>query len=196
MDMFEAMHGRRSIRQFKDKPVPREIIQEILEKAIWAPSNYNMQPWFFAVVAGGKKKELLEAMDDVATLVAERVSSIFDDKMTRLVKSFTRTFGGAPVIILAYSDRSISKMPSLPLKFNPDILSVATAIQNLLLLVHEKGLGACWMSAAALVEDKINSILGIKDKDLIAAIPIGYPDQSPPVPPRKGVKIGWFTSDH
>jgi len=193
MDLFEAMRGRRSIRKFKDKPVPLDIVKEILEKAIWAPSNYNMQPWYFAVVTGNKKKKILEAMEDVSTLVAERVSSIFDEKMTKLVKTFTRTFGGAPVIILAYSDRSFGNTPSPPLKFDPGILSVATAIQNLLLLAHEKGLAACWTSAAALVEDNINSILGIEGKDLIAAIPIGYPDQSPPVPPRKGRGIGWYT---
>ena len=71
-------------------------------------------------------------------------------------------------------------------------MDLLEAIQNFLLLAHEKGLATCWTSAAALVEDKINSILGIEGKDLIAAIPIGYPDQSPPVPPRKGEKIGWF----
>jgi len=192
MDLFEVMQGRRSIRKFKDKPVPREIIDEILEKAIWAPSNYNMQPWYFAVVTGGKKDEILKVMEDIATLVAERVSSIFDEKMTKIIKTFIRTFGGAPVVIMAYSDRSIERMPSLSLRFDPDILSVATALQNLLLLIHEKGLGACWTSAAAIVEDKINGILGIDGKDLIAAVPIGYPDQSPPVPPRKRGKIEWF----
>ena len=52
MDVRTAVRGRRSIRKFKQKEVPQEIIREILEDALWAPSWGNTQPWDFYVVTG------------------------------------------------------------------------------------------------------------------------------------------------
>ena len=47
---MEAIKGRRSIRKFTDQPVPPEIIDKILEAAMWAPSGQNLQPWYFVVL--------------------------------------------------------------------------------------------------------------------------------------------------
>ena len=48
----EIINGRRSIRGFKAEPVPRAVIEEVLELALRAPSSHNTQPWNFTVVAG------------------------------------------------------------------------------------------------------------------------------------------------
>jgi len=58
MDIIEAVKARKSIRGFKPDPVPKEIIKEILEIAVRAPSANNTQPWEFVVLSG-------EALDDV-----------------------------------------------------------------------------------------------------------------------------------
>ena len=50
-DFYQDMKGRRSIRDFSDRPVPREIIEDCLRAAGTSPSGANMQPWFFAVVS-------------------------------------------------------------------------------------------------------------------------------------------------
>lgn len=50
METKEAILGRRSIRKYIDKPVELELLQEIIEAAIMAPSAMNTQPWFFVVV--------------------------------------------------------------------------------------------------------------------------------------------------
>ena len=47
MELTEAIKERRSIRRYKSDPVPHEVIQEILENAVWAPSAQNLQPWYF-----------------------------------------------------------------------------------------------------------------------------------------------------
>ena len=47
MELVEAIKERRSIRRYKSDPVPHEVIQEILENAVWAPSAQNLQPWYF-----------------------------------------------------------------------------------------------------------------------------------------------------
>ncbi|PIE13037.1 MAG: nitroreductase [Rhodobacterales bacterium] len=52
MDLEQAMRERRSIRGFTDKPVPREVIEEIIDLANCAPSSMNTQPWHFHVLTG------------------------------------------------------------------------------------------------------------------------------------------------
>ena len=58
MDLFETMRNRRSARAFKPALVPREIIENILELIINAPSANNLQPWGFIVVADEEKDRL------------------------------------------------------------------------------------------------------------------------------------------
>ena len=53
MELLEAIHNRKSIRQFKPDPVPRVLLQEILRAALRAPSAINTQPWE-CWVAGGE----------------------------------------------------------------------------------------------------------------------------------------------
>lgn len=43
MDLYEAIKGRRSIRKFRPDPIPREVLERILEMATWAPSGMNLQ---------------------------------------------------------------------------------------------------------------------------------------------------------
>jgi nitroreductase len=59
MDVFEAVHTRRSIRTYTDKPVPREALEKILEAARLAPSARNSEPWHFIAVTGEKKRKAL-----------------------------------------------------------------------------------------------------------------------------------------
>ena len=52
MTFDEVVLGRRSIRGFQKKPVPRALIEEVIALAMRAPSSLNTQPWNFYVVAG------------------------------------------------------------------------------------------------------------------------------------------------
>jgi nitroreductase len=71
------------------------------------------------------------------------------------------------------------------------LLSAAALIQNLVLAAHSKGLGTCWMTGPKYVEQEINDYFGITDLELVSIIPVGYPDQSPPSPPRKENVVRW-----
>jgi nitroreductase len=59
MDVFEAIQERRSIRAFEDKPVPREIIERILEAGRLAPSARNIEPWHFITVTDAANRKTL-----------------------------------------------------------------------------------------------------------------------------------------
>ena len=66
---------------------------------------------------------------------------------------------------------------------------MAAAIQNLLLAAHAEGLGTCWMTGPVHVAEQINESLNIHDKELVAVITLGYPDESPPAPKRKPDRV-------
>jgi len=72
------------------------------------------------------------------------------------------------------------------------LLSASALIQNLLLAAHARGLGTCWMTGPKYMEKEINELLGMTDKELVSVVPIGYPDQSPPAPPRKNKVVRWI----
>ena len=55
-DFYTSVHSRRTVREFSDRPVPRDIIENALRAAGTAPSGANLQPWHFSVVRGAKTK--------------------------------------------------------------------------------------------------------------------------------------------
>ena len=68
MDIRTAIDSRRAIRDFQDKPVDPEVIRQVLELAVRAPSGGNLQPWHFHIVSG-------ESMTRLKALMRERVSA-------------------------------------------------------------------------------------------------------------------------
>lgn len=201
MNLSEIIKDRRSIRKYQDREIPREILSELLEAALWAPSGLNKQNWAIYVVKGEKKANLLEAVAQAGEIFKPTLEELFPEKMVNITMRFFKKLGGAPVALLVY-------MPKLIYEIRPDMsslekyqvehsrftnmLSAAALIQNILLLARERGLGTCWMTAPKNAEDQINEVMGIADQELVAIIPIGYPDQSPPAPPRKADKIHWI----
>jgi len=115
MEVLEALHTRRSIRKFEDKPVPDEMVRQVLEAAMMAPSAGNAQPWQFIVV---KDRDLLNSVADAnpyATMARK-----------------------APMGILVCGDLSKEKYPGYWVQ------DCAAAMENMLLAVHGLGLGAVW----------------------------------------------------
>lgn len=191
MELKEAIRERRSIRQFKDVKVSRETIEEVLNNALWAPSGMNQQNWHFVVVTGPLRDKLIDISKRSFTLHIEKsLHKVFKGKeaIIRASDRFFSTFGNAPVVICAYRKETIEGELT-------DIQSVAAAIQNLLLLLHEEGLGGCWMTGPVHLEYEINELLGVAGMELQALIPVGIPDATPPTPKRKEGRIEWIGWD-
>jgi len=53
LELIEAIKSRRSILRFLDKPVAGEIVRELIDTAVWAPSAFNEQPWGVVVIEDG-----------------------------------------------------------------------------------------------------------------------------------------------
>jgi len=186
MNLAEAIKGRRSVRKFKNQPVPREVLQRTLDLAIWAPSGMNRQEWYFVAVQGPKKDALLKIFGSVFEVVKPNLEKVFADKPKIIegMRQFFHTFGGAPVFVLAYAGKGPSGQW--------DTHSTACAIQNFLLAAYAEGLGAVWTDGVLAKENEINALMEIQDRKLVAVLPVGYPDEIPRVPPRREGRVEWI----
>jgi nitroreductase len=115
MDTFDAIHKRRSIRKFLDKPIGEGLVQKLLAAAMQAPSARNQQPWQFVVI------------DDRATLA----------KIPEFMPNAAMA-AEAPLAILVCGDLSLEKSPGYW------VVDCAAAMENMLLAAQALGLGACW----------------------------------------------------
>ena len=181
MSIFALMTRRRSIRKFTPTPVSREVVTQIIESAILAPSGKNRQPWHFTVLQGEGKQRFL---DVVEASIQQRES------------------GGVSTGSAPYSARAMRQAPVCVVIHNPhftpvedhngqnryrslvDTQSIGAAIQNMLLVAEEAGLGSLWICDVLYAETAINEFLGRSD-ELVAAIALGYPDEAPSARPRK-----------
>jgi nitroreductase len=156
MDVLKAIKGRRSIRAFKSKDVPKEIVEKLINAAIWAPSAGNIQPWEFIIV---RKPEIKKALAKAA-----------------LNQTFIEE---APVVIVVCANENRSSQRyGVRGKTLYCIQDTAAAIQNIHLAAYSLKLGTCWVGAFK--EEEAREVLkipqGIRP---VAIIPVGYPAGTP-----------------
>ncbi|MDV7187163.1 nitroreductase family protein [Lutibacter sp. TH_r2] len=104
-EYFELMKKRRSIRDFSDKEVPVEVIENIIKTASSAPSGANKQPWTFCVVANPKiKKQIrLAAEEEERKSYAQRMSEEWLDDLKHLGTDANKPFlETAPYLIIVF----------------------------------------------------------------------------------------------
>ncbi len=201
MDIFNTIKERRSIRKYQEREIPEDVLREILEHALWAPSGVNRQNWQIYVLKGRPREELVQVIAQAGKYMKPRLDKLLPEKTVNITLQFFKNLGGAPVLLLVYIPKaiynngpeidSIEKHKIKHERLN-NLLSASALIQNILLLAKARGLGTCWMTGPKHVEDQINDFMKINDQELVSIIPIGYPDQNPPAPPRKGEKIHWI----
>jgi nitroreductase len=181
MNTIEAIKKRRSIRKFSNTPVPRDLIESILEAATQAPSGKNRQPWRFVVLEGDKKKELIEIMSKSV----EHLKSIGIN--TGSCEWTIKCMDHAPATVLVFNDSSSPKEKHEGMdkyQWLVDIQSIGGAIQTMILAAEELGLGTLWICDVFYADEQICSWLNRKD-ELIGAVSIGYANEAPAARPRK-----------
>jgi len=201
MELESAIRQRRSIRQYESGEIPEETLKEVIETALWAPSGMNRQEWELVVVRGSERDRLLEIVSRSQEHILPHLQELFSEKIIKISLQVFKNFGGAPAVVLVYIPKDVIDFrPGLDdraryhMEFNRfnRLLSASALIQNLLLAAHARGLGTCWMTGPKYMEKEINELLGMTDKELVSVVPIGYPDQSPPAPPRKNKVVRWI----
>lgn len=179
MEVMEAIRGRRAIRKYRTDPVPEEAINTILEAALWAPSWSNTQCWRLILVRDPETKSKLG--DVLRTSRPEGKNPAAD------------AVRNAPVVIVACAERSISGfyrsgdkkgMPSTDKGEWWFMFDLAMAMQNVTLAAHALGLGTVHVGMFDTKE--VARILGIPENiAVVELMPLGWPDEKPPVRPRK-----------
>ena len=176
-DLFEAIHTQRAIRLFKPDPVPRELIDEVLNAAIRAPNASNRQPWRFIVITdpelkrkmGALYKEAQERRDARNVLMGLQHSGE-SEQVAASSAHLREHMGEVPVLILVCIPRGDS--PTSMVRW----ASIYPAVQNLMLAARALGLGTVITTGHHNVEEEVRELLNIpEDVDMAALIPLGYP---------------------
>jgi nitroreductase len=199
MDIIEALTKRKSIRGYKPDPVPRHVLEQILELASHAPSAMNTQPWEFTVLTGevleNVKRTNVDLLNSGVPPSPEHVvtswpkESIYRQRQVNLAKQLFQLmdipredkekrgkwlergfrYFDAPAAIIISTDRCLSESGPL--------LDIGAAIQTICLAALHFGLGTCIEDQGTMYPEVLRKYAHIPEsKRIIAAIAIGYPD--------------------
>lgn len=201
MDLIEAIKSRKSIRGFKPKPIPKEILTEVLEVARWAPSGVNAQTWEFIVLTGNTLEMVKQANEEQFAQGVEPhpdlgfvpltgpylqrqvelgeelykllgIAREDKDKRQEWSKKGLRFFD-APAAILVCDDQEAPQLIS--------IFNLGLVTQTIALAALHFGLGTCIQRASLNYPDVIRRVAGIPEsKRMYVSIAIGYPDREHP----------------
>lgn len=177
--VIEAIHARRSIRQYKDTPVEREKLSEVAAAGIAAPNAMNRQAWAIRIV---DNKNWID--DCTKAFVPTIKGTPFGEHL--LTDDFKNIFRNAPAVIFVAAE------PSAYAGVDCGILA-----QNIMLSAYELGLGTCCLGSpvgfmnSAAGEPFLKSLNLPEGYSLQFAIAIGYADESPEAKPRDRGKIAF-----
>ena len=156
MDVEEAIRGRRTQKAFAPEAVPRELLDELLELARWAPNHKITNPWRFRVLGPGALERLKEAAGPEAATKLDR----------------------APTLVAATAVRAED-----PVQDQEDLCATACAVYAVLLAAHGRGLASYWRTPEVLRTPEGLGALAIPPEErFVALIHLGWPRQekSPP----------------
>ena len=174
MDVFEAIYSRHSQGHVKPDPIPREMIEKLLDAAVQAPNHYKVRPWRFVVLSGEGRNKLGAVM---AASQQQRHPE-YPPEAFEKCRTLPRR---APVVIAVGVDKP-SEAKVLEIE---NVCAAAAAIQNLLLAAYAIGLGAKWRTAEWARDPLVKEFLDFQpDQHLIGFIYIGYPEILTDAPPR------------
>jgi nitroreductase len=189
MDVYEAMRTLRAVRRLKPDPIPRDVLNRVLEAATFAPTGGNAQPWrIVAVSESAPKQRLGELYADRWHHYTRRFRPFPTDLPADVRERTERTlkagdyladhFGATPVIAMfCFNPKNMAITDSEQPR--PSVVgggSVYPAVENLLLACRAEGLGCVLTTLLCEREPEVRKLLEIPDPwYTAAAIPIGYP---------------------
>lgn len=170
MEFTDVIANRRAIRKFRPDEIPRDKLNRVLDAAMMAPSWKNGQCYRFVVVRDADKRKA------VAGALAEQNPS-------------RNGIMQAPVCVVACANPSESGTIGDKPYY---LVDVGIAVEHLVLAATNEGLGTCWVGWFD--EGMVRDALDVPGEyRIVALIPLGYPDESPQMPPRKPISAVTFT---
>jgi nitroreductase len=186
LSVLEAIRTTRSLRRFRPDPIPEDVLLELLDAAIRAPSGGNAQSWRFLVIRDPEVRRRVgalykEAWDEYSP--PSRLAAITDPRERRRVESafyLGEHMGDeAPVLVMVCAPRQqvgSGAAAAAPSAVRTAGASIYPAVQNLLLAARARGIGGCLTTIHLFREAQVKAVLGIPDDvDTYALVPLGYP---------------------
>ena len=202
--VIEAIKKRRSVRSYKADPVPRDMIEAIIDAGNWAPTGNNYQRWRFVVVEDNAfRQKLIEAALPTWKKV---IGGWIDSKDDYLREYFTDFFPkclGWPLQSYEETMRQARDMedgmywdaPVVIFCIGTAAQECAMVCQNMMLAATALGLGSCIVGFGAQVthDEEIVKVLELKENEKIyGPVVIGYPEIYPEPPKKKEPVVKWI----
>ena len=194
MELIEAMKSRRSIRKFKTDPIPDQYITELIEAGRLAPSASNLQATRYVIIKSLEARTKLAECTPlpfvtrapliIACLIDKQVLNTANARTKELIES--NAFVDTPLANMSTDSDALKKrrkeMDEESLK-SYLCLNATIALEHIALRAVDLGLGSCWIMMFN--SKKAKEILELDERyDVVALLPIGYPDQNPSQRPR------------
>lgn len=191
MQTKDVIYTRRSIRKYKEEPIPHVVIEQIIDAGRVAPSAKNRQPWKYLVYGGREKEKLLDIMkkgietEEISPRLPLSASGISDAKNT------LRIMENAPIVIMVFNTNGKSPFSQMNAdeRFTEinDLLSIGASIENMLLKAEELNVGTLWIGNTCFAYQELMEYIGL-DGELTGAIALGYKAEEPGMRPRKSLE--------
>ncbi len=182
MDFFELLKVRRSVRDYEDKDVPIELIQEIIKDSTFAPNAGNMQLWRFVIV--NNREWVKKCADSSKNKILAGIEADPDSPMKGYAETLKNpdfcVFYNAPAVVYLVGSKRAGTLPH----------DCGLLAAYFMLSATSRGLGTCWVAQGADIEPELREELGIPENYSIEApIILGYPKAPPAIAERKEPKI-------
>lgn len=180
-EITEVIQNRRTIYPitYSSRKVHKEIIEDLLNNAIWAPTHGNTQPWRFKVFTDNGLKKLSTFLSE---LYKEQSGENFNQK--KFDKMVYRPLRASAVIAICMERDPKEKILELE-----EIEAIACSVQNIHLTCTAYGIGGFWSTPKLIYSTEMNDFLGLGEKDkCLGLFYIGYPDNEWPKGQRKPIE--------
>lgn len=189
-EITRLIRHRRSVfpAQYSGEIIQKEIIEEILENANWAPTHKLSEPWRFTVFSGAGLQTLGNFMSEVYKEEAEKNNS-FDAKKFEKLKN--KPLKVSHVISIGMKRDDMKRLPEIE-----EIEAVACAVQNMYLTATAHGVGCYWGSGGITYFESAKQFFGLKADDrLLGFLYLGIPKLELPSGKRKNIedKVNWVS---
>ncbi|MGB3635105.1 MAG: nitroreductase [Rubrobacteraceae bacterium] len=189
MEISEAIAKRQSLGRIKQDPVPKALIEQVLESAIHAPNHKITEPWRFHVFEGKGRGEFARARAEMAQLMAEdegEEEELIPGRVSRERKKAFRS----PVVIAVISLAGRDDIETLE-----NYGACCAAVQNMQLMAHSIGLGTIWRTGPVAYHPHMREFFGLEEGDgIVAYLYLGYPNMGER--PRRRRPVGDLTVWH
>ena len=172
--LLEGVKSRRTVAQFQPDPVPRPIVEEILEYGIWAPNHHLTEPWRFIGIGEQTKVKLAKRYRELRMLVvADRMEG---QALTEYGERNYRTFLAKPTILAIACQQQGDEQQR-----REDYAATCCSIQNIMLAAWAHNVGMHWYTGPLTRDVKGFEILGldIEQAYIVGFFFVGYPARIP-----------------